>query len=295
MKRTHLLLLSLIAGANTAFAAATETQWYGQAGAALIYQNPKSGSTSSKGSSVESVNTKLGVRGVEPLADGLQSIYELQLEYAPFVRDGQEDLTAKIGLVGLKGDAGALALGRLQKPSYALLRSRFDKMNTLGSAAFETIGGAAEIDEALSWSQREGDYRLGFASQISSVPGQSDDADIAMQWPLAQSGYVSMSAMQRNGENEYGVSMSVEQESRWSIGYLKQDSSTEVFLGQLELRLGVQQTATFLYEQQKLNNFKQSDISLQVQRQLGEQTGIYTELQSGDHRDAIAIGLIKAF
>lgn len=285
-KRIGLSLIGLFA-VSPAWAE-SQVQWFGSAQASFLYEDPQ-------GTSVQSLSSTLGVRGREELGEDFYSIFELKLSYQPFVSDAREDLSAEIGLVGLKSTAGTLALGNLPAPSYVLLRQAFDVHHQLGASAFSAIGSAETIEEAVSWTQSQSQFRFGFASQASSVAGQANNWDLAMQWPLAGSGYFAVAVQEHNHQLVNAVSMSVEQQSRWHIGWVKQDSANEVWMGLLSVPLQEQQRASMMWEQVTLAGQESTDFSLGIERLLSPQTTLYTELQTGDQRDAIAVGLAKDF
>jgi len=126
----------IIAGAIAAIMAGTavaDTTVYGRArlGVVIADDNDSTG--------VVNDSSRFGFKGSEDLGNGMSAIYHFELGYAANVQGG--GVGNRIGLVGLKGDFGTIALGSAWNPSYNLVEGTLDPFNHFGKIGGYVLGG----------------------------------------------------------------------------------------------------------------------------------------------------------
>ncbi len=126
----------IIAGAVAAVMAGTavaDTTVYGRARIGLV--------VASDNDNVGIVNdsSRFGFKGSEDLGNGMAAIYHFELGYTADEQGG--GVGNRIGLVGLKGDFGTVALGTTWGPSYNLVEGNLDPFNHFGKIGGYVLGG----------------------------------------------------------------------------------------------------------------------------------------------------------
>jgi len=121
MKKT--IIAAAVAAAVAAPAAMADVTVYGKIHQALndgeIGVNGISAAASASGESQNSNASRLGVKGTEDLGNGMSAFF--QMEYASDNSDGQDMGGARDGFVGVKGNFGTVALGRMAGATKATL------------------------------------------------------------------------------------------------------------------------------------------------------------------------------
>lgn len=183
MKKSVILAASVAAiMAGTAVADATV---YGRARMAFVQATVEDGSTATgyaDSNGVQNDSSRVGVKGSEDLGNGMSAIYHYEFGYNAD-ENGSEDLSNRIGVVGLKGDFGTVAVGNMWVPSYNLVRGAVDPFNHFGESSGYIQGSRA--GDAIAYVNKFGSVDLQ-AAVISSDNTEEtvDGYDIAVAMPV---------------------------------------------------------------------------------------------------------------
>jgi predicted porin len=131
MKKAAATILGLAAAAAGQVQAQTQVQIYGIMDAAIVGEHGGNASPSTKITSGAASASRIGFRGTEDLGGGLSAVFTL--ETGAKIDTGELDASNTIfnrqAFVGLKGNAGQVALGRQYTP-YHLTLVAFDPFGT---------------------------------------------------------------------------------------------------------------------------------------------------------------------
>jgi predicted porin len=194
MKKAAFLLAGLAAGAAQA---QTQVQIYGIVDAALVGERGGATSVSPKVSSGAASASRIGFRGTEELGNGLSAFFTLETgaKIDTGALDANNTIFNRQAFVGLKGDFGAVALGRQYTP-YHLTLVAFDPFST-GYAGtvknlFPDSGANVRTSNTVTWKSPrvngfDGElaYSTGEQSQSSSAGRQFGGALGYANGPLA--------------------------------------------------------------------------------------------------------------
>ena len=112
MKKT--IIAAAIAASVAAPAAFAEVSIYGKAHLALEQSDDLAGADN-----IDSNASRFGIKVSEDLGNGLNSF--VKFEFGADAIDGDNGLTARDAIMGLKGDFGTLTVGRMASPAKAVL------------------------------------------------------------------------------------------------------------------------------------------------------------------------------
>jgi predicted porin len=110
MKKT--IVAAAIAAVVAAPAAFAEVSIYGKAHLAMEFAD-------NNGDNIDSNASRFGIKASEDLGNGMSSF--VKFEFGADAIDGDNGLTARDAVMGLKGDFGTLTVGRMASPAKAVL------------------------------------------------------------------------------------------------------------------------------------------------------------------------------
>jgi len=172
MNKTAIIAASI--AAVMAGTAVADTTVYGRARMALQLQDDNNGLVNN--------SSRIGFKGSEDLGNGMSAIYHYEFGYDADDNAGTA-LDNRIGVVGVKGDFGTVALGRMWVPTYNLVRGSIDYFNAPGLDSGYVQGSRAS--DAIAYVNKFGNVDVQAA--IVSAEGTDDikDAhDIAVRLPI---------------------------------------------------------------------------------------------------------------
>jgi predicted porin len=147
-----LVLASAVAAVMASSAVMADTTVYGKLRMSLTMSETQAGV---KDTGVANQSSRFGFKGSEDLGNGLSAIYHIELGYNADGDGGP--VSNRIGMAGLKGDFGTVAIGNMWTPSYNLVRGPHDPFNSVGG---NVMGGnfpaAFRVDDAIAYSNTFG-------------------------------------------------------------------------------------------------------------------------------------------
>jgi predicted porin len=117
MKKT--IIAAAIAASVAAPAAFAEVSIYGKAHLALEQSDASADGSTVMNDNIDSNASRFGIKVSEDLGNGLSSF--VKFEFGADAIDGDNGLTARDAVAGLKGDFGTLTVGRMASPAKAVL------------------------------------------------------------------------------------------------------------------------------------------------------------------------------
>lgn len=182
MKKAALLIAGLAAA--TAAQAQTQVQLYGIVDAAVVSEHGGVASPSTKVSSGVGSASRIGFRGTEDLGGGLSAFFTLETGLK--MDTGEVDSAGRIfnrqALVGLKGAAGQVALGRQYTPWHKAL-SAIDPFGTgyAGTAKnlFPDVGTNVRTSNTITYQSPKVN---GFNGELAYAVGEQPDASTGRQY-----------------------------------------------------------------------------------------------------------------
>ena len=123
-------------------------------------------------------SSRFGFKGSEDLGNGMSAIYHYELGYDADNNGqaGTSPVSNRIGLVGLKGDFGTIAMGNMWTPVYNLVSSATDKFNLIYNDAQYAISGRA--GDALAYVNKFGAVDVQVALVANDSGAESDLVDV---------------------------------------------------------------------------------------------------------------------
>ena len=121
-------------------------------------------------------SSRFGFKGSEDLGNGMAAIYHFELGYTADEQGG--GVGNRIGLVGLKGDFGTVAIGSAWTPIYNLVSGKLDPLNAYYSkTAFGRSG------DVVAYINKFGSVNF----QAAIVADEADTDDLMDQYNIAAS------------------------------------------------------------------------------------------------------------
>ena len=165
----------IIAGAVAAIMAGTavaDTTVYGRARMGLVVSAENDNIVG-----LANGSSRFGFKGSEDLGNGMAAIYHYELGYDADNNGqaGTSPVSNRIGVVGLKGDFGTLAMGNMWTPVYNLVSSATDKFNLIYNDAEYVISGRA--GDAIAYVNKFGALDLQAAFVANDSGAESDLVD----------------------------------------------------------------------------------------------------------------------
>jgi len=290
MKKTTAILASAVA-LVMAGSAIAETTVYGRARMGLIV-------ASDNDNAVGLVNdsSRFGFKGSEDLGNGMSAIYKFELGYDADDDDGTA-ASNRIGMVGLKGDFGTLAIGRMWVPVYNLVAGNVDPFNHFGLDSGYQNG--ARANDALAYANSFGDVKFQ-AAVVTNDSGVEDDLmdayNVAISFPA---GPVSIGIGVNSDTDDTGTVISVGYKGDGFGVTFAYDDAEDLGGDKFTTLLGtfgIGDKGTALLRWSSADNADVDGVTVGYHHALSKRTKVYVENSSGDLRtDATIIGLRHDF
>ncbi len=291
MKKTTAILASAVA-LVMAGSAIAETTVYGRARMGLIV-------ASDNDNAVGLVNdsSRFGFKGSEDLGNGMSAIYKFELGYKADNAAGNDDVTTRIGMVGLKGDFGTFAMGNMWVPVYNLVAGNVDPFNHFGLDDGYQLGSRA--GDALAYANTFGDVKFQMAV-VSNDSGTEDDLmdayNVAVSFPA---GPVAIGIGVHNNTDDSGMAVSVGYKGDGfgvTLAYNDAEDLGGDKVTTLLGTMGVGAKGKALLRWSSADNADVDGVTVGYHHALSKRTKVYVENSSGDLRtDATIIGLRHDF
>ena len=291
MKKTTAILASAVA-LVMAGSAIAETTVYGRARMGLIV-------ASDNDNAVGLVNdsSRFGFKGSEDLGNGMSAIYKFELGYKADNAAGNDDVTTRIGMVGLKGDFGTFAMGNMWVPVYNLVAGNVDPFNHFGLDDGYQLGSRA--GDALAYANSFGDVKFQMAV-VSNDSGTEDDLmdayNVAVSFPA---GPVAIGIGVHNNTDDSGMAVSVGYKGDGfgvTLAYNDAEDLGGDKVTTLLGTMGVGAKGKALLRWSSADNADVDGVTVGYHHALSKRTKVYVENSSGDLRtDATIIGLRHDF
>jgi predicted porin len=260
---------------------------YGKVRLSLGLATEDAAGNKDKGLSNES--SRFGFKGSEDLGNGMSAIYQIELGYNADGDGGP--VSNRIGMAGLKGDFGTVALGNMWTPSYTLVRGAHDPFNSVGgNVQTGNFPAGFRVDDAVAYMNKFGN--VSFAAAIvpsnggnatdSEADSLMDHMDLAISVPV---GPVTLGVAM--GQTNADVSANEKSTSAVDIGWKSGDLGLNVGLFQTDLAddwMAI--TASFqAFTVQFEDDGTDNQTSLGYVHKLSKKTSLFAELTSGDIAD----------
>lgn len=128
--------------------------------------------------------SRFGFKGSEDLGNGISTVY--QIEYGVGADTQGSAAGLRVGMVGLKGDFGTVAMGTMWTPSYSLVRGNADPFNSIGGNVYAgNFPAATRATDVVAYINKFGDISFQAAILSSETTDEVKDGhDIAISLPV---------------------------------------------------------------------------------------------------------------
>ncbi len=276
----------IIAGAVAAIMAGSaiaDTTVYGRARMGVVVD---AGNNTKVG--VVNKSSRFGFKGSEDLGNGMAAIYHFELGYTADEQGG--GVGNRIGLVGVKGDFGTVAIGSAWTPIYNLVSGQLDPLNAYYSkTAFGRSG------NVVAYINKFGAVNLQAAVVATDSGTESDLADaynIAVSFPAGPVnvgvGYHKVT----NGDNGTAIS-AVYKGDGFAVGAGYEDAS-KIGADKLTTALAsfnFTSADKIVLTYQKLKNADKTGTNIGYEHNLSKRSQFFIENSSKDLNDQTIVGL----
>ena len=207
------LSLAIAAALVAPAAAMADATLYGKAHMVIQNTNIDDGATDDDVWSVDSIDSRVGIKGSEDLGDGLKAVYQYEFKIKHDSGDGLGDRNQ---FVGLAGGFGTVLLGRHDTP-LKMAQGKFDQFGDVAGDIKSVMPGEDRVDNVIAYvspamggltflgalvAGEEGDSVIdGCADDITTTGGDSICVDPTFTTPelTGLADHVSLAALYSNG------------------------------------------------------------------------------------------------
>jgi predicted porin len=170
-----LVIASAVAAVMASSAVMADTTVYGRLRMGVVVSADNS---NDKG--IQNDSSRFGFKGSEDLGNGTSAVYQIEIGYNAD-NATQGGMANRIGMVGLSGDFGTVAMGNMWSPGYNLASALMDPMNFLYSN--EPVAG--RVGDALAYVNKFGDVQFQAAVVMQDGTANTTDAtSLGLQAPI---------------------------------------------------------------------------------------------------------------
>ncbi len=167
MKKT-ILALAVAAASLASVAQADNTTLYGSVRLAVQYNDDGTDSSTK----VSNASSRWGIKGSDDLGNGLKAIYQFEWQVHP--NSAAENITGRLGYVGLSGDFGTVALGRQWSPYYNVAGYN----DLFNNVYYDDYMGVFRLGHVLSYTTPDmGGFQLQAALIADGLGGNDEHLD----------------------------------------------------------------------------------------------------------------------
>jgi predicted porin len=190
MKKTAIIAASI--AAVIAGSAVADTTVYGRARMAVQLMDNATGLIND--------SSRIGFKGSEDLGNGMSAIYHYEMGYNADDTSGTI-ISNRIGVVGLKGDFGTVAVGNMWVPAYNMAAGTLDPFNHFGLDDGYQLG--ARSGDAIAYINKIGAADVQFALVSSDTTDDLNDGyNLGVSFPA---GPVTVGFGMHNDTNDSGM------------------------------------------------------------------------------------------
>lgn len=233
-------------------------------------------------------SSRFGFKGSDDLGNGMAGIYHFELGYTADKQGG--GVGNRIGLVGVKGDFGVVAIGSAWTPVYNLVTAPLDSLN-----AYYVKTAFGRAGNVVAYINKFGSVNLQAAVVANDKNGETDLIDaynIAVNFPAGPVkvgvGYHKVT----NGDNGTAIS-AVYKGDGFTVGAGYEDAS-KLGADKLTTVMGsfnVSSADKIVLRYQKMDNANKSGTDIGYEHSMSKRTQLFIENSSKDLSDQTIVGL----